>query len=616
MNQPIPNLRNIAIIAHVDHGKTTLVDALLKQCHVFRQNQDVATCVMDSNAIERERGITIFSKNAAIHYNGVRINVIDTPGHADFGGEVERVLNMADGVLLLVDAFDGPMPQTRFVLRKALQAGLKPLVVINKIDRPGARPHEVLDEVFELFLQLDATEEQLDFPVIYASGRNGIAKTEVDDPSQDMRPLLDAILRVIPPPMADVDGPLQMQVAAIDYNDYVGRIGIGRVRRGSVREKSEVTVMLRLGGSARGHIETVQTFDGIGRANVKEVSAGDIALVTGIPDIGIYDTIADPENPEALPAVEIDEPTLTMEFKPNDSPFLGREGQYVTSRHLKDRLERELRSNIALRMEPTPDGFLVGGRGLLHLGIVIETMRREGYEFAVGRPNVVYREIAGEKCEPIEQLAIDVPEESSGKVMELVGARKGALDKMEHRNGGLHLSFKIPSRGLIGLRGRLLTATRGEAVMHHVFWDYEPYKGDIPGRANGVLVSSSQGKATAYALDGLQLRGQFFIHPQTDVYEGMIVGENSRPDDLDVNVCREKKLTNVRASGAHDRNADLAPPREFSLEAALEYLEDDELLEITPDSLRMRKRVRTETERKKMERAVRLAAKESAGNAS
>ncbi len=616
MNQPIPNLRNIAIIAHVDHGKTTLVDALLKQCHVFRQNQDVATCVMDSNAIERERGITIFSKNAAIHYNGVRINVIDTPGHADFGGEVERVLNMADGVLLLVDAFDGPMPQTRFVLRKALQAGLKPLVVINKIDRPGARPHEVLDEVFELFLQLEATEEQLDFPVIYASGRNGIAKTEVDDPSQDMRPLLDAILKVIPPPMADVDGPLQMQVAAIDYNDYVGRIGIGRVRRGSVREKSEVTVMLRLGGSARGHIETVQTFDGIGRANVREVSAGDIALVTGIPDIGIYDTIADPENPEALPAVEIDEPTLTMEFKPNDSPFLGREGQYVTSRHLKDRLERELRSNIALRMEPTPEGFLIGGRGLLHLGIVIETMRREGYEFAVGRPNVVYRDIGGEKNEPIEHLAIDVPEESSGKVMELVGARKGALEKMEHRNGGLHLSFKIPSRGLIGLRGRLLTATRGEAVMHHVFWDYEPYKGDIPGRANGVLVSSSQGKATAYALDGLQLRGQFFIHPQTDVYEGMIVGENSRPDDLDVNVCREKKLTNVRASGAHDRNADLAPPREFSLEAALEYLEDDELLEITPESLRMRKRIRTETERKKMERAVRLAAKEQAGNAS
>ncbi|MDR1745515.1 MAG: translational GTPase TypA [Planctomycetota bacterium] len=612
MEQEITNLRNIAIIAHVDHGKTTLVDALLRQTNVFRQNQDVADCVMDSNAIERERGITIFSKNAAINYNGVRINVIDTPGHADFGGEVERVLNMADGVLLLVDAFDGPMPQTRFVLRKALQAGLKPLVVINKIDRPGARPHDVLDEVFDLFLQLEATEEQLDFPVIYASGRDGIAKKEMEDDSKDCRPLLDAIIQVIPPPKADREGPLQMQVAAIDYNDYVGRIAIGRVNRGAVREKSEVAVMLRDGGQRTGRIETVQMFDGIGRSGAKEVLAGDIALVTGIPDIGIYDTIADPAAPEALPVIQIDEPTLTMEFKANDSPFLGREGQYVTSRHLKERLERELRSNIALRMESTPDGFLIGGRGLLHLGIVIETMRREGYEFSVGRPNVVFREINGEKQEPVEHLSIDVPEDASGKVMELVGARRGSLEKMEHRNGGLHLSFTIPSRGLIGLRSRLLTATRGEAVMHHVFWDYEPYKGDVPGRPNGVLVSSSQGKATAYALDGLQLRGQFFIHPATDVYEGMIVGENSRPDDLDVNVCREKKLTNVRASGSHDKNADLAPPREFSLEAALEYLEDDELLEVTPESLRLRKRVRTENERRKRERQIRLAAKAEA----
>ncbi len=611
MEQEIKDLRNIAIIAHVDHGKTTLVDALLRQTNVFRQNQDVANCVMDSNDIERERGITIFSKNAAINYNNVRINVIDTPGHADFGGEVERVLNMADGVLLLVDAFDGPMPQTRFVLKKALEAGLKPLVVINKIDRPGARPHDVLDEVFELFLQLGASEEQLDFPVIYASGRDGVAKAEMEDDSRDCRPLLDAILRVIPPPRADRDGPLQMQVAAIDYNDYVGRIATGRVTRGAVREKTEVAVMLRNGGQRSGRIETVQMFDGIGKGAARQVLAGDIALVAGIPDIGIYDTIADPACPEALPAVEIDEPTLTMEFKANDSPFLGREGQFVTSRHLKERLDRELRSNIALRMEPTPDGFLIGGRGLLHLGIVIETMRREGYEFAVGRPNVVYREVDGEKHEPMEMLSVDVPEEVSGKVMELVGARKGALEKMEHRNGGLHLSFKIPSRGLIGLRGRLLTATRGEAVMHHVFWDYEPYKGDVPGRPNGVLVSSSQGKATAYALDGLQLRGSFFIHPATDVYEGMIVGENSRPDDLDVNVCREKKLTNVRASGSHDRNADLAPPREFSLEAALEYLEDDELLEVTPESLRMRKRVRTENERRKLERQIRLAAKEA-----
>ncbi len=610
MKQRINELRNIAIIAHVDHGKTTLVDALLKQCHVFRQNQEVAECVMDSNAIERERGITIFSKNAAINYNGVRINVIDTPGHADFGGEVERVLNMADGVLLLVDAFDGPMPQTRFVLRKALANGLKPLVVINKIDRPGARPHEVLDEVFELFLQLDASEAQLDFPVIYASGRQGIAKAELDDKSTDCRPLLDAIVREIPPPEADRVGPLQMQVAAIDYNDYVGRIAIGRVTRGAIREKSDVLVMLRDGGRRNGRVETVQVFDGIGRTAVREVLAGDIALVTGIADIGIYDTVADPDSPEALPVVHIDEPTLTMEFKPNDSPFLGREGQFVTSRHLKERLDRELRSNIALRMEVTPEGFLVGGRGLLHLGIVIETMRREGYEFSVGRPHVVYRTVDGARQEPVELLSVDVPEEFSGKAMELIGSRKGSLEKMEHRNGGLHLTFKIPSRGLIGLRGRLLTATRGEAVMHHVFWDYEPFKGEVPGRPNGVLVSSAQGKSTAYALDGLQLRGQFFIHPATDVYEGMIVGENSRPDDLEVNVCREKKLTNVRASGAHDRNADLAPPREFSLEAALEYIEDDELLEVTPTSLRMRKRIRTDTERRKLERQAKLAAKQ------
>ena len=609
MKQCISDLRNIAIIAHVDHGKTTLVDALLRQTNVFRQNQEVADCVMDSNDIERERGITIFSKNAAIHYNDVRINVIDTPGHADFGGEVERVLNMADGVLLLVDAFDGPMPQTRFVLRKALQAGLKPLVVINKIDRPGARAHEVLDEVFDLFLQLDATEEQLDFPVIYASGRQGIARREMEDKGTDCRPLLDAVLAEIPAPEADREGPLQLQVAAIDYNDYVGRIAIGRVNRGSIREKSDVVVLMRDGTRRNCRIETIQIFDGISRKSVKEVGAGDIALVTGIPDIGIYDTIADPENPEAMPVIHIDEPTLTMEFRANDSPFLGREGQYVTSRHLKERLERELRSNIALRVEPTPEGFLVGGRGLLHLGIVIETMRREGYEFAVGRPHVVFRDIDGEKHEPIEVLTVDVPEESSGKVMELLGSRKGSLEKMEHRNGGLHLSFKIPSRGLIGLRSRLLTATRGEAVMHHVFWEYEPFKGDVPGRPNGVLVSSAQGKSTAYALDGLQLRGSFFIHPATDVYEGMIVGENSRPDDLEVNVCREKKLTNVRASGSHDKNADLAPPREFSLEAALEYIEDDELLEITPESLRMRKRIRTETERKKIERQIRMAAK-------
>ena len=609
MKQRINDLRNIAIIAHVDHGKTTLVDALLKQCQVFRQNQEIVNCVMDSNSIERERGITIFSKNAAISYGGVRINIIDTPGHADFGGEVERVLNMADGVLLLVDAFEGPMPQTRFVLRKALTAGLKPLVIVNKIDRPTARPHEVLDDVFELFLQLGVPEAQLDFPVIYASGRQGITKREIEDKSTDCRLLLDAIIREMPPPEVDRQGPLQMQIAAIDYNEYVGRIAIGRVTRGMLREKSDVEVMLSNGGRRRGRIETVQIFDGIGRLPIREVLAGDIALITGIPDIGIYDTIADSGNPEALPIIHIDEPTLTMEFKASDSPFLGRDGQFVTSRHLKERLDRELRSNIALRMEATPEGFLVGGRGLLHLGIVIETMRREGYEFSVGRPHVVYRSIHGRRHEPIEFLSIDVPDEFSGKAMELIGSRKGTLEKTDYRNGGLHLTFKIPSRGLIGLRGRLLTATKGEAVMHHVFWDYEPFKGDIPGRPNGVMISSTRGKATVYALDGLQQRGQFFIQSGDDVYEGMVVGENSRPDDLEVNVCREKKLTNVRASGAHDKNADLAPPREFSLEAALEYIEDDELLEITPHSLRMRKRIRTENERRKLKRQDRLTAK-------
>jgi GTP-binding protein len=466
--------------------------------------------------------------------------------------------------------------------------------------------------VFELFLQLDASERQLDFPVVYASGRQGVAKIEIEDKSNDCRPLLDAIIRHIPPPEADRSGPLQMQVAAIDYNDYVGRIAIGRVGRGCLREKMEMVILARDGSRRNGRIESLRVFDGIGKAAADEVPAGDIALVSGIGDIGIYDTLADPDCPEAMPAIRIDEPTLTMEFRPNDSPFLGREGRFVTSRHLKERLERELRSNVALRMEQTDEGFLVGGRGLLHLGIVIETMRREGYEFAVGRPKVVFRERDGEKQEPIEFLTVDVSENAGGKVMELVGSRRGALEKMERRNDSLHLAFKIPSRGLIGLRSRLLTATRGEAVMHHVFWEYEACKGDVPARPNGVLVSSSQGKSTAYALDGLQLRGQFFIHPGVDVYEGMIVGENSRPDDLEVNVCREKKLTNVRASGAHDRNADLAPPREFSLEAALEYLEDDELLEVTPESLRMRKRVRTDSGRRKLDRQARLAAKAGA----
>lgn len=591
MKRPIPHLRNIAIIAHVDHGKTTLVDALLKQTHVFRENEAVVECVLDSNELERERGITIFSKNAAIEYEGVKINIIDTPGHADFGGEVERVLNMADGALLLVDAAEGPMPQTRFVLQKALAAGLRVLVVINKIDRSDARAHEVLDEVFSLFLDLGASDAQLDFPVIYASGRSGITKRELEDPDSDCRPLLDAILREIPPPLVDREAPLQLQIASLDYNPYVGRIAIGRVVRGGIREKQEVALVKRDGTVVKGRVEILEEFAGIERRRVREIGAGDIALVTGLPSPDIYDTITDPDHPEPLPAIPIDEPTLTMEFRPNDSPFAGREGTYVTSRHLAERLERECLSNVALRVEPRGDSFYVSGRGLLHLGIFIEEMRREGYEFAVGKPHVIYHEIEGIRCEPIERLTIDLPEAMSGKAMEIIGSRRGTLQKMETRGSRLHMEFLIPSRGLIGLRSRLLNATRGEAVMHHVFDRYEPFCGEVPTRPNGVMVSVETGVATPYAIDALQLRGTFFIPPGTKVYKGMIVGEHNRSEDLYVNVCREKKLTNVRASGASDRNLEIAPPREMSLENALEYIEEDELVEVTPLAIRMRKRI-------------------------
>ncbi|MBN2711273.1 MAG: translational GTPase TypA [Planctomycetes bacterium] len=595
------NLRNIAIIAHVDHGKTTLVDALLRQSNVFRDNQVMEDCVMDSNDIERERGITIFSKNASIVYEGVKINIIDTPGHADFGGEVERVLNMADGVLLLVDAFEGPMPQTRFVLQKALKAGLKPIVVINKIDRPNERSHEVLDEVFDLFVELDATHGQLDFPHIYASGREGITKYELEDESAGCRPLFDTIIKHIPAPKVDLESSLQIQVASIDYSEYVGRILIGRVYRGKVSERSSVALIKRDGKQINGKVEKLEIFSGLGREQVQTVEAGEIVCITGIPDVEIYDTVCDPENPDPIPAVAIDEPTLTMEFRATTSPFMGQEGKFVTSRHLRDRLIKELRSNVALRVDERPECFHVSGRGLLHLGILIENMRREGFEFSVGRPHVIFKEIDGEKCEPIELLTIDVPESLSGKVMELIGARKGNLRKMETRGERLHMELHIPSRGLIGLRGRMLTATKGEAVMHHVLDGYEPFKGDIPHRANGVMISSSQGQATAYAIDSLQLRGEFFIPPQTKVYEGMIVGENNRSDDLRVNVCKGKKLTNVRSAGS-DRNLEIAPPRDFSLEAALEYIEDDELLEITPENIRMRKRILSESEQKRLTR--------------
>ncbi len=597
----IENLRNIAIIAHVDHGKTTLVDALLRQTHVFRDNQEVAECVMDSNDIERERGITIFSKNASIEYKGVRVNIIDTPGHADFGGEVERVLKMSDGALLLVDAFEGPMPQTRFVLKKALETGLKVLVVINKIDRPEERAESVLDEVFDLFVDLRANDEQLDFPVIYASGRSGFAKRELTDESDNCLPLLDAIIEHIPAPVVDRLGPFQMQVAAIEYSEYVGRIAIGRVFRGSVIEKQDVALIKGDGKVEKIRVESLRVYDGIGKKDMRRVEAGDIAIITGAPEVDIYDTICDLENQEQMAAVAIDEPTLTMEFRANDSPFSGQDGKFVTSRHLDARLKRELLSNVALRVQTVGECFHVSGRGLLHLGILIENMRREGYEFAVGKPHVIFHEENGKKFEPIEELTIDVPEESAGKVMEITGNRKAVLEKTETRGSRLHMVLSIPSRGLIGMRTRLLNATKGEAIMNHVIKGYEEFKGEVPRRPQGVLISSDKGPSTPYAIDSLQQRGTFFIAPGTNVYEGMICGEHSKDNDLVVNVCKAKKVTNVRSAGS-DKNMEIAPPRQYSLEAALEYIEEDELLEVTPDNLRMRKRILSETKRKQLAR--------------
>jgi len=599
--ETINNLRNIAIIAHVDHGKTTLVDALLRQTNVFRQNQEVQTCVMDSNDIERERGITIFSKNASIDYKGVKVNIIDTPGHADFGGEVERVLKMADGAILLVDAFEGPMPQTRFVLSKALQHGHKVILVVNKIDKPQVRPEQVVDDVFDLFCALNATQEQLDFPILYASGRDGWATSDLDKPTTDCRDLLDAIIEHIPGPTVDRQGPAQMQVGALDYSEYVGRIAIGRIFRGTLEEKMAITRLGKDGLKMPCRIEKLEIFSGVGKKQVTSVAAGEIAIVTGIDDCDIYDTITDPAAPDALPVEQIDEPTLTMEFRPNDSPFAGREGKFVTSRHLRDRLMRELLSNIALRVEEKGESFNVSGRGLMHLGILIENMRREGYEFAVGRPHVIFHEIDGKKHEPIEILTVDVPESLSGKVMEVLGTRKAVMEKMNTLGDRLHMEFRIPSRGLIGLRSRLLNVTRGEAVMHHVFLEYEPFKGEVASRPNGVMISTDQGQATAYAIDGLQLRGTFFVPVGIQVYNGMIVGEHNRGEDLEVNVCRAKKVTNVRSAGS-DRNMEIAPPRELSLEAALEYIEDDELLEVTPENMRMRKRMLDKNARTRLAR--------------
>ncbi len=592
-------LRNIAIIAHVDHGKTTLVDELLKQAQVFRSHQEVAECFLDSNDLERERGITILAKNISIQYKGVKINVLDTPGHSDFGGQVERVLKLADGVILLVDSAEGPMPQTRFVLDKALQLNLRPVVVINKVDKPDARPDVVHSKVFDLFCELNASDEQLDFPLLYASGRDGWAVRNLKDPRESILPLMDAILEYIPAPK-QLDGPVQMQIATLDYSNFVGRIGIGRVYRGTLDLSRPLTVIKRDGRSHPIHIKQLLTFEGIAREATTVVSCGDLCAVVGVEDIDISDTIADSEAPEAMPPIAIDEPTISMQFRINDSPFYGKEGKFVSSRHLRERLFLEIERDVALRVEETSgDAFKVSGRGLLHLSILVETMRREGYEMAVAKPQVICRTIDGVKCEPIEILSVDVPGEYAGRMIELAGMRKGELIQMESRGDRQMLEFMIPTRGLIGFRSRALTLSTGEAIVSHRFENYAPFKGEIPQRQVGVLISMAEGKAMAYAIDALQQRGFFFIDPNVETYEGMIVGEHCKDGDLIVNVQRAKQLTNMRASGS-DKALKIAPARKLSLEQALEYIDDDELVEITPKSIRLRKLFLTELERRRM----------------
>jgi GTP-binding protein len=598
------DIRNVAIIAHVDHGKTTLVDALLRQSGMFRAAELRGEQILDSNELERERGITILAKNIAIRYGGVKINLIDTPGHADFGGEVERVLKMADGCLLLVDAFEGPMPQTRFVLKKAFECGLRPIVVVNKIDRSDARPLEVVNETFDLFVELGADDAALDFPILYASGRDGYAGPDPNDPGETIRPLFETILKHVPPPKAEADQPLQLLVTTLDHSDYVGRIAIGRVFAGTIRQDQPVTLVKRDGSHVPGSVAQLLEFDGLSRRPVESIAAGDICAVVGLEDVDISDTIADAETPAALPSIRVDEPTLHMIFRVNDSPFAGRDGRYVTSRQLRERLERELKSNVALRVDfdtGSMDEFLVSGRGLLHLSILIENMRREGYELAAGKPEVILKHSGGKTLEPVEYLVIDAPLVHLGPVMELLGTRRAVCTRMETRDQAAHLEFTIPARGLIGLRSRIMTVTSGEVVMHHNFHAYEPLRGPIPGRTSGVMVASESGVATAYALDNLQLRGTLFSGPQQPVYEGQVVGEHCRENDLPVNVCREKKLTNMRAAGS-DKNILLKPPRELTLEIALEYIDDDELVEVTPSALRLRKRLLTETERKRQAR--------------
>ena len=596
------NIRNIAIIAHVDHGKTTIVDKMLLAGNLFRENQNAGELILDNNDLERERGITILSKNVSINYKGYKINIIDTPGHADFGGEVERVLNMADGCLLLVDAFEGPMPQTRFVLQKAIEIGLKPIVVINKVDKPNCRPEEVQEMVFDLMFSLDATEEQLDLPTLYGSAKQGWMSTDVNKPTDNILPLLDTIVEAIPGP-EDNPGETQMLITSLDYSKYVGRIAIGRVHRGEIREGQEIALCRKDGSISKQRIKELHTFEGMGRKRVESVSNGDICAVVGIEGFEIGDTISIPENPEPLPRIAIDEPTMSMTFTINDSPFFGKDGKYVTSRHIHDRLTAELDRNLALRVEKgdTEDAWTVYGRGVLHLSVLIETMRREGYELQVGQPRVIIKEIDGVKCEPVELLTINVTEESSSKMIDMVTRRKGELVAMSTKNDRVQMEFQIPSRGIIGLRSNVLTASGGEAIMAHRFLEFQPWKGDIERRTNGSLIAIESGTAYAYAIDKLQDRGRFFIFPQEEVYAGQVVGENAKDNDIPVNVTKSKKLTNMRASGADDK-ARIVPPVVFSLEEALEYIKGDEYVEVTPHHIRLRKIILDETERKRANR--------------
>jgi GTP-binding protein len=597
------NIRNIAIIAHVDHGKTTLVDKILHTAKVFRDNQDTGDLIMDSNDLERERGITIFSKNASVTYNDVKINVIDTPGHADFGGEVERVLKMADGVILLVDAFEGPMPQTRFVLQKALQLNLLPIVVINKVDKPNCRPDEVHDAIFELFFNLDATEEQLNFPTFYGSGKNGWFNDSLTQ-TEDIIPLMEGIIKYVPKPKTE-EGSLQMQITSLDYSSFLGRIAIGKIARNTIKENQPISLMQADGTIKRQRVKELYVFEGMGKRKVTEVHAGDLCAVVGIEGFNIGDTIADFENPEILPIIHVDEPTMSMLFSINNSPFFGRDGKFVTSRHLRDRLMKETEKNLALRVKETDsaDSFLVFGRGILHLGVLIETMRREGYELTIGQPQVLVKEIEGKKCEPYEVLVIDVPEEYASKAIDLVSRRKGEMTVMETKGDMQHIEFEIPSRGLIGLRTNMLTNTAGEAVMAHRFIEYKPWKGSIPGRNNGVLLAKEGGSTTAYSLDKLQDRGFFFVDPGEEVYKGMVIGENNKPGDLVVNPNEGKKLTNMRASGT-DGAASIAPKKLMTLEECMEYIQHDECIEVTPNFIRMRKLILDENERNRLSKQM------------